>query len=78
MEYILPGGLLVFMIGSLIIVNTKLAKRPTFGEANRLYKEKSVCDEIHKAVTEKLDCIPEIKETVIRIETILKERDKKW
>ena len=75
MEYIVPGGLLAFMIGSLIVVKVELAKRPTLKDADDKYKNKEVCDEIHKSVDEKLSCIPEIKETVIEIRTILKERD---
>ncbi len=76
MEYVISGGLLVFMIGSLIAVKVELAKRPTLDDTDEKYKNKEVCDEIHKSVDEKLSCIPEIKETVIEIRTILKERGK--
>ncbi|KKM04952.1 hypothetical protein LCGC14_1759080 [marine sediment metagenome] len=77
MEFLLPGGLLVFMLSALVIVKVDLAKRPTWTEANKRFKDTKVCDEIHKSVNEKLECIPEIKETVIEIRTILKERNKK-
>lgn len=69
MEYIIPGGFLVFMIGSLIAVKVELGKRPTFRDTDDKYKEVKVCDVIHKSVDEKLSCIPEIKKTVIQIET---------
>ncbi|KKM05281.1 hypothetical protein LCGC14_1755720 [marine sediment metagenome] len=76
MEYVIPGGLFVLMIGSLIAVKIELANRPTFDHTDEKYKNKEVCDAIHKSVDEKLSCIPEIKETVIEIRTILKERAK--
>jgi hypothetical protein len=69
MEYLIPGGLLVFFISSLICVNMELTKRPTFKESDDRYKKTEVCEEIHKAVKEKLDCIPIIKDTVVRLET---------
>lgn len=69
MEYLLSGGLLVFFISGLIILNKQIVERPTFKDADRRYKEAKVCDEIHKAVNEKLECIPAIKKTVTQIET---------
>ena len=76
-QYLMPGGFFVFMIGSLIIVNHKLSKRPTFGEANELYKDIKSCDVIHESINEKLECLPDIKTDVTRIKTILEERNKK-
>lgn len=62
-------GMLIFIFGSLLAVKYDMAKRPTFKEADDRYKDVGVCDEKHKNVDEKLDCIPEIKETVIEIKT---------
>ncbi|NHZ87179.1 MAG: hypothetical protein GWP19_15115 [Planctomycetia bacterium] len=67
----ISSGLLMLGIGSLIAVKVGLKDRPTFKEANSRYKEANVCDEIHKNVNEKLDCIPEIKKSVVQIETKL-------
>ena len=77
MEYAIPGVLFVFILSGLIVVKVQLAKRPTFGEANELYKDTKSCDVIHKSVDEKLACLPTIQETVTKIKTILEERDKK-
>lgn len=63
------GSLVIFGIVSLVTVKVALAKRPTFEDANKRYKETKVCDEIHKSANEKLNCIPEIKDRVTRIET---------
>ncbi|RKY32386.1 MAG: hypothetical protein DRP74_02625 [Candidatus Omnitrophota bacterium] len=69
MEFIPWGGLILFCVTGIAIVKSEFAKRPTFGEAEKRYKKKEVCDEIHKSVDEKLSCIPEIKKTVTQIET---------
>lgn len=69
MELIIPSGLFLLMIGSIIAVKVELAKRPTFKDTDEKYKEVKVCDVIHKSVTEKLKCIPDIKTTVTQIET---------
>lgn len=68
-QYIPMGGMFIVFIGGLIAMNKDMVKRPTFKEADDRYKEKKVCDVIHKSVEEKLDCIPEIKTTVTQIET---------
>ncbi len=74
MELILPGSLFVFMMGGLIMVHRKLDKRPTWEQVNERFKETKVCNEIHKSITEKLDTLPGMQESLTRIETILKER----
>ena len=79
-EYIIPGSLLLFCIGGLVVVKVELAKRPTFDQANKKYKEENVCDEVHKRVDEKLECIPGMEKRQVRIETkldILIENGKK-
>ena len=67
MEYLLSGGLLLFFISGLIVLNKQITERPTYKDADRRYKELKVCDEIHKSVNEKLECLPAIKETVTEI-----------
>ena len=69
MELILSGGLLVFFISGLILVNKEVTKRPTYQEVEDKYTEIKLCNEIHKTTNEKLGCIPEIKDTVARLET---------
>ena len=76
MDFILPGSLFLFVLGGLIAVKVELKNRPTWDKARETFKETKVCDEIHKGITEKLDTLPGIQETVTRIETILKERNK--
>ena len=41
----------------------------TVNEADKRYKQVIVCDEVHKSIDEKLGCIPEIKDTVARLDT---------
>ena len=65
----LPIGLMALFISGLIAVNKEIAKRPTFKETDDKYTEIKLCNEMHKRVDEKLDCIPEIKKTVTQIET---------
>ena len=69
MEIYIPIGLMVLFIGGLIMVNKEIVKRPTFKDSEERYKKIEVCNEIHKSVDEKLNCIPEIKTTVTQIET---------
>lgn len=69
MEYLLSGGLLIFFISGLVVLNTKVAKRPTFKEADDRYKKAEVCNVIHKSVDEKLACLPEMKKSLTQIET---------
>ena len=76
MDFILPGSLFLFVLGGLIAVKVDLAKRPTWKESRKTFKETSLCDEIHRSINEKLDTLPGIQESVTRIETILKERNK--
>ena len=68
-QVLIPTGLLVLVIGSLIGVKVALKDKPSFKQTEERYQKKELCNEIHKSVTEKLDCIPTIKETVTRLET---------
>jgi len=68
-DLFITGGVFLFFLGSIYTLNREITKRPTFKEMEERYTEKKVCDEIHKSVDEKLDCIPIIKDTVIRLET---------
>jgi hypothetical protein len=79
MENYFPIGLLVFLISGLIVVKVGLEKRPTYKEADERYQNAKLCEEIqkkkeerHKVMEEKLQCIPEIKEKVTRIDERLK------
>jgi len=67
--YLPIGGLLIFIISSLIAVKVNLKDKVSYKDANDRYKETKVCNAIHDAVNEKLECIPDIKKTVIQIET---------
>lgn len=69
-EIYLPiGSLLIFIIGSLVVVKVNLKDKISYKDADERYKKAEVCDEIHKSVNEKLNCLPEIKETVTEIKT---------
>lgn len=69
MEYVLPVGIFIFTVSSLIVVKVGLEKRPTFKDIEKEYRKKEPCDLIHKSVDEKLVCLPEIKNDVIEIKT---------
>ena len=69
--YLPISGFILVVIGGLISVKVELTKRPTYDDADKRYKDSKVCDEIHKNITEKLECLPEIKKNVIQIETKL-------
>jgi hypothetical protein len=58
----------IFILG-LIAVNKEVGKRPTFKDADERYKKTEVCNEIHKSVNEKLECLPEVKKSLTQIET---------
>lgn len=66
---VVDGALATLFIGGLITLNRQMAKRPTFTDTDERYKKTEVCDEIHKAVSEKLECLPEVKDTLARLET---------
>jgi len=68
-EYIFSGAITTIIIGSLIMVNKELVRRPTFEDVDKIAPKKEVCIEVHKSVNEKLECIPDIKKSVIQIET---------
>ena len=65
----IPIGLMALFIGGLIAVNKEITKKPTYKEVEDKFTEIKLCNQIHKSVDEKLECIPEIKKTVIQIET---------
>jgi len=69
MEYLISGGLLVFFISGLVVLNKEVSRRPTFKELEDKYTEVKLCKEIHKSVNEKLECLPEVKKTLTQIET---------
>lgn len=66
---VVDGALATLFIGGLITLNRQMAKRPTFTDTDERYKKTEVCDEIHRAVNEKLECLPEVKDTLARLET---------
>ena len=67
--YLPLGGLIIFGIGSIVAVKVGLGKKPSYKEVDKIYVRKEVCNKEHEYVKEKLDCIPEIKETVTEIKT---------
>lgn len=69
MEYLMSGGLLLFLISSLVVINKEITKRPTYKDVEDKYTEIKLCKEIHKTVNEKLDCLPEMKKSLTQIET---------
>lgn len=75
-EYVIPGSIIVFLIGAVITVKIALAGKISYKEAYNDYVNKPMCaqtqknnDEIHKNIKEKLECIPEIRDAVAKIET---------
>jgi len=44
-----------------------LSERPTFRESDERYPNIGLCEEIHKRIDEKLECLPEIKESLIKV-----------
>ena len=68
-QYVLPASLIIFGIGSLIAVKVGLEKRPTFADVKKEYRKQELCEEIHKNVDEKLECLPGIKNDVTEIKT---------
>ena len=80
MGHYITGGMLLFLITSIIWVKTEITKRPTCNEVDKKYVPKESCDIITKNFQEKLECIPEMKKSIVRIETkleILLERREK-
>jgi len=68
-EVLLNGGVFLFLLTSLVAVKVELSKRPTFRDSEKKFRDQPVCDERHKSVEEKLNCIPEVKDTLARVET---------
>jgi len=70
MEYIIHGGLLSLMIVSLVAVKVGLANRPTYDDMKEKADElqrKDLCEEIRKSINEKLDLIPKMERTLIKM-----------
>jgi len=67
--YIPVGSMFIFLIVGFVGVKVSLKDKPSFSQTERRYVKKELCEEIHKSVNEKLDCIPTIKDTVARLET---------
>jgi len=67
----IPAGLLVFILGSIVTTRVSLSKRPTYKDTDERYRKIETCDEIVKGFKDDIKCLPEIKETVIRMETKL-------
>lgn len=63
------GGMFLFILGSIVAVKVGLEKRPTFTHTDETYQGVKLCEEVHKRVDEHLKCLPEIKESIVRIET---------
>ena len=72
MEHYLPiGGILLFILTSIVYVKTEITKRPTWDDTKKTYVPKGECNIITKDFNKKLDCIPEMKDAIARIETKL-------
>ena len=67
--YIPVGGMFIFLITGFIGLKVSLRDRPTFSQTERRYTKKEVCDQARKSFEEKVNDIPNIKETVTRLET---------
>jgi len=55
LAHYIPLGFLGLIVASIVYVRTGLAKRPTFGEANKLYAQDKVCQEKHRVIDNVLD-----------------------
>ena len=66
MEYVLPSGLFIIVIGSLIATKVSLANRPTYKEVDFKYKNKEVCEEAHRRVDETLKRIEDKVDFIIK------------
>ena len=72
MDSIIPlGGLLIFILASLMWVRTELGKKPSFKHLEEDYQRKDVCNETVRRIEEKLSCIPQMQETLQKIEVKL-------
>ena len=70
MEYIIHGSLLSLMIVSLVAVKVGLANRPTYDDMKEKAEElqrKDLCEEIRMSINEKLDLIPKMERTLIKM-----------
>jgi hypothetical protein len=68
-DYLISGSLGVMLIGSLIAVKVNLKDKISHKEAESKFVETKLCNEIHKSVDQKLSCLPEVKDTLARLET---------
>ena len=69
MEELVPYIPTGIFVAAVIFMKVELNKRPTFKETDKRYTNKEVCLKEHEGVNEKLNCIPEIKDTVTEIKT---------
>ena len=78
----LPAPVLVVIFGLVMTmkIDKKLKDVPTFKDTENIYSRRDMCQqrhlaeealrkEVHKSINEKLNCIPEIQETVTKIKT---------
>jgi len=69
MDNIIPlGGILIFILTSLMWIRTELGKRPSFKHLEEDYQRKDVCNETVKRIEEKLNHIPQMQKTLQKIE----------
>jgi len=81
MEQLIPYIPAAVVVTTLVAISVKLKDHPTFNDVTT----KDTCNEKHKVIDEKLGCIPEIKETLKRleiklgqIEVLIKQNGKKF
>ena len=76
---LIPFGLILLVISSLMVVKDKLKDKISHKEAEDKFQEIKLCKEIHKSVNEKLNCLPEMKKSLtqieIKIDTLLKNNN---
>ena len=71
-DHIIPiGGLILFAVTSIVWIKTEMTKRPTYDETNDKYTAKDSCRLITQHFQDTLNCIPDMKESMTRIETKL-------
>ncbi len=69
MDNVIPlGGLLIFILASLMWTRTELGKKPSFKRMEEDYQRKDVCGETVKRIEGKLEYIPQMQETLQKIE----------
>ena len=75
MEHLLPhlpsGALFIMLIGSVIAIREKLKEKPSYDVTEKRYMKKEVCEEVHKSIDEKLNCIPEMRTSLTEVKVKL-------